>query len=917
MIKGAREHNLQNVTVHIPKNQLVVVTGVSGSGKSSLIMDTLYAEGQRRYVESLSSYARQFLTRMEKPEVDYIEGLCPAIAIEQKVTTRTSRSTVGSLTEIYDYLRLLFARIGRTYSPISGELVQKDEVSDVVDAILALPEGSRVLLLAPLHLHTGRSLAAELELLLQKGFTRIMSGGDTLRIEDLTKDQIKALNTGNLSILIDRYVIKPEITEQAARIGDSVQTAFFEGEGECLVQVVDGESIQFTGRFERDGMAFEEPTPEFFSYNNPYGACKRCEGFGSVIGIDEDLVIPDKNLSVYEEAIACWRGEKMQEWKDQLVRTGIHFDFPIHRAIKDLTAEEYQLLWDGNSYFNGLHEFFRYLEEKSYKIQYRVMLARYRGRTVCPECKGTRIRKDANYVKVGGKSITDLVLMPVEELVAFFGELQLEAHQQAVATRILLEITNRLSVMMDVGLGYLTLNRLSNSLSGGETQRINLTRTLGSNLTSSLYILDEPSIGLHPKDTNRLLKVLQQLRDLGNTVVVVEHEEEIMRAADHIIDMGPEAGIHGGQVVAVGSFAQLMQEGKSLTTDYLSGKRQIAVPETRRPVDYKLTLSGARHHNLKDITVDFPLQSLVVVTGVSGSGKTTLVKQILYPALQLQLFGQGEKPGQFTSLEGDFKKIEAIELIDQNPIGKSSRSNPVTYVKAFDAIRDLFARQQQAKMKGLKPKHFSFNVEGGRCETCKGEGEVTIEMQFLADIHLTCEDCGGRRFKEEVLEVTYNGKSIFEVLDMSVEEALEFFKKHKDILSKLQPLADVGLDYIKLGQSSSTLSGGEAQRVKLAYFLTKGSNATKQLFIFDEPTTGLHFHDISKLLTAFQALIGQGHSIIVIEHNSDVIKCADWVIDLGPDGGKRGGHLLFQGTPEQLIAEPASYTGQYLKEKLA
>lgn len=917
MIKGAREHNLQNVTVHIPKNQLVVVTGVSGSGKSSLIMDTLYAEGQRRYVESLSSYARQFLTRMEKPEVDYIEGLCPAIAIEQKVTTRTSRSTVGSLTEVYDYLRLLFARIGRTYSPISGEPVRKDEVSDVVDAILALPEGSRVLLLAPLHLHTGRSLAAELELLLQKGFTRIMSGGDTLRIEDLTKDQVKALDADSLFILVDRYVIKPEIAEQSARIGDSVQTAFFEGEGDCLVQVVDGESIHFTGRFERDGMAFEEPTPEFFSYNNPYGACKRCEGFGSVIGVDEDLVIPDKNLSVYEEAIACWRGEKMQEWKDQLVRTGIHFDFPIHRAIKDLTAEEYQLLWDGNSYFNGLHEFFRYLEEKSYKIQYRVMLARYRGRTVCPECKGTRIRKDANYVKVGGASITDLVLMPVEELSVFFSELQLTAHQQSIATRILLEITNRLSVMMDVGLGYLTLNRLSNSLSGGETQRINLTRTLGSNLTSSLYILDEPSIGLHPKDTNRLLKVLQQLRDLGNTVVVVEHEEEIMRAADHIIDMGPEAGIHGGQVVAVGSFAQLMREGKSLTTDYLSGKRQIPVPESRRPVDYKLTLSGARHHNLKDITVDFPLQSLVVVTGVSGSGKTTLVKQILYPALQLQLFGQGEKPGQFSSLEGDFKKIEAIELIDQNPIGKSSRSNPVTYVKAFDAIRDLFARQQQAKIKGLKPKHFSFNVEGGRCETCKGEGEVTIEMQFLADIHLTCEDCGGRRFKEEVLEVTYNGKSIFEVLDMSVEEALEFFKKHKDILSKLQPLADVGLDYIKLGQSSSTLSGGEAQRVKLAYFLTKGSNATKQLFIFDEPTTGLHFHDISKLLTAFQALIGQGHSIIVIEHNSDVIKCADWVIDLGPDGGKRGGHLLFQGTPEQLIAEPASYTGQYLKEKLA
>lgn len=915
-IKGAREHNLNNVTVQIPKNQLVVVTGVSGSGKSSLIMDTLYAEGQRRYVESLSSYARQFLTRMEKPDVDYIEGLCPAIAIEQKVTTRTSRSTVGSLTEIYDYLKLLFARAGRTISPISGKPVKKHEVADVVDFILQLPVGAKVHLLAPLHGHKGRSVADELELLLQKGFTRIVNGETIQRIEDIAPKDTKTLKKEEVTILIDRYVVKEDMAAQSKRISDAVQTALFESEGICYVQVLGDKSYRFSHKFELDGMTFEEPTPAFFAYNNPYGACKQCEGFGSVVGIDEDLVIPDKNRSVYDDAIACWRGEKMQEWKRHLVRNAIQFDFPIHRSIKDLTAEEYALLWTGNKYFEGLHAFFAYLEEKSYKIQYRVMLSRYRGRTTCPACKGTRIREDANYVKVGGQSITDLLQMPVDELYAYFQSLTLDDYQSAVAQRILTEINNRLRVMLDVGLGYLSLNRLSNSLSGGETQRINLTRTLGSNLTSSLYILDEPSIGLHPKDTDRLIGVLKQLRDLGNTVVVVEHEEDIMRAADYIIDMGPEAGIHGGDVVAVGNYAALMQQD-SLTQQYLSGSLQISVPTQRRRIDYALVLEGARQHNLKDITVHFPLEAMTVVTGVSGSGKTTLVKKILYPALSQLLKAAGEKPGLFAALSGDTDRIDAVEMIDQNPIGKSSRSNPVTYVKAFDAIRDLFARQQQAKMKGLKPKHFSFNVEGGRCETCKGEGTVTIEMQFLADIYLTCEACGGRRFKQEVLDVTYNGKSIFDVLELSVEEALSFFARHKDIINKLQPLADVGLGYIKLGQSSSTLSGGEAQRVKLAYFLSKGRNSSKHLFIFDEPTTGLHFHDIQKLIVAFNALIENGHSIVVIEHDPDVIKCADWVIDLGPEGGKHGGALLFEGTPEDLIAVKESATAYYLQPKLA
>lgn len=916
-IKGAREHNLKNVDVKIPKNKLVVVTGVSGSGKSSLIMDTLYAEGQRRYVESLSSYARQFLTRMEKPEVDYIEGLCPAIAIEQKVTTRTSRSTVGSLTEIYDYMKLLFARAGRTYSPISGREVRQHSVSDVADYILSLPENTKILLLAPLHGHRGRTVGEELELLLQKGFSRVQVEQNTLRIEQLMEKPAKELpEKAALQVVIDRFVVGPSLAAQKRRLGDSIQTAFYEGDGYCHVAQPGGEPTIFSTRFELDGMAFEVPTPDFFSYNNPYGACQRCEGFGSVIGIDEDLVFPDKNLSVYDDAIACWRGEKMQTWKHQLVKNAMHFDFPIHRSVKYLTPEEYQLLWDGNAYFKGLNEFFQHLEEKSYKIQYRVMLSRYRGRTTCPECKGTRIRKDATYVKVDGRSIIELLQMPIEDLSGFFSGINLDDYQQQVAERIMQEIKLRIGVMMDVGLGYLTLNRQSNTLSGGETQRINLTRTLGSNLTSSLYILDEPSIGLHPKDTDRLIAVLRQLRDLGNTVVVVEHEEAIMRAADYIIDMGPAAGIHGGELVAAGNYDAIKNATHSLTQQYLTGKRQIPVPAHRRAVGERLTLTDARQHNLQDITVHIPLQAMTVVTGVSGSGKTTLVKKILYPAIQQILTGSGPKPGLFGELEGPVKQLDAIELIDQNPIGKSSRSNPVTYVKAFDGIRDLFARQQQARMKGLKPKHFSFNVEGGRCEVCKGEGEVTIEMQFLADIHLTCEECNGQRFKQEVLDVTYRGKSIFDVLEMSVEEALNFFQKHKDITNKLQPLMDVGLGYVKLGQSSSTLSGGEAQRVKLAFFLSKGKNSNKHLFLFDEPTTGLHFHDINKLMEAFNALLEIGHTVVIIEHDPDVIKCADWVIDLGPGAGKHGGQLVYEGRPEGLVKVQESVTAPYLSEKL-
>lgn len=916
VIKGAREHNLQNIDITIPKNRLVVVTGVSGSGKSSLIIDTLYAEGQRRYVESLSSYARQFLVRMNKPEVDYITGICPAIAIEQKVTAKSSRSTVGSLTEIYDYLKLLYARVGKTYSPVSGKLVKKKNVSDVTDFIINAPEGSKIILKTPLKAYQGWEYEDIFNILVQKGFSRVIINGQTKRIEDL---DISSL-TNNIYekgyLLIDRYLGGGKLNESINRISDSIMTAFHEGEGKCYVWINGQELYDFSNRFELDGINFEEPSPEFFSFNNPYGACKKCEGFGSIIGIDDSLVFPDKNLSVFEEAIACWRGEKMSNWSRKLISEAINFDFPVHRPIKELTQEQYDLLWQGNPYFEGLNDFFRHLEESSYKIQYRVMLSRYRGRTGCPECRGTRIRKDASYVKVGQKSIIDLVRMPISELNGFFKDLELNEADQVVAKRLLYEINNRLGIMQNVGLGYLMLNRLSNSLSGGETQRINLTRTLGSNLTSSLYILDEPSIGLHPKDTYRLIKVLIQLRDIGNTVVVVEHDEDIMRAADHIIDMGPLAGRYGGKVIASGNYNEIAESNESLTSDYLNNRKNIPVPKVRRPLSQKIKLTGASQHNLNNIEVTIPLNSLVVVTGVSGSGKTTLIRKILYPALYQLINGQGQKPGSYEKLTGDLQLLQQVEMIDQNPIGRSSRSNPVTYVKAFDAIRDLYSRQQVSKVRGYKPKHFSFNIEGGRCETCKGEGEITVEMQFLADIHLECEECSGKRFKAELLDVTYNGKNIFEVLEMSVDDALSFFANHKDIKSKLQPLSDVGLGYVHLGQSSSTLSGGEAQRVKLAFFLTKGRSGIKQLFIFDEPTTGLHFHDINKLLVAFNALIEQGHSIIVIEHNLDVIKTADWIIDLGPDGGSEGGNLVFEGVPEDIVNETNSHTGKYLKEKL-
>lgn len=923
-IKGARVHNLKNVDIGIERNKLVVVTGVSGSGKSSLTIDTLYAEGQRRYVESLSAYARQFLLKMNKPDVDYIHGLCPAIAIEQKVSTRTTRSTVGSLTEIYDYLRLLFARIGKTYSPISGTLVKKHEVRDVVDYVNILNNGTQVFVLIPFKEFRKRSLKEELEVLLQKGFSRVMIKDEVVKIDDLIdtyskKDEKKIKQ--ELSIVIDRLVANKDDSDTQSRIADSVQIAFDESDGDCVIcyksATGDFKEKNFSNRFEADGIRFEEPIPHLFSFNNPYGACRTCEGFGNVIGIDEDLVFPNKSLSVYEGVIAPWHGDKMSEWNNMLIKNSIKFDFPIHRAYRDLSEKEKKLLWTGNKYFHGLDEFFKELENQSYKIQYRVMLSRYRGKTACPECKGTRIRKEAGYVKINDKSISDLVLLPVKDLKEFFDKISLTEHEKEIAKRILIEIRNRLQVMLDVGLGYLTLNRLSSTLSGGETQRINLTRMLGSNLTSSLYILDEPSVGLHPKDTGRLVKVLQRLRDLGNTVVVVEHEEEIMLQADRIIDMGPLAGTHGGEVIFNGTFKEILKDKNSLTGKYLSGKEKVDVPAYRRKGVKFIEVLGASQHNLKNIDVKIPLNTITVVTGVSGSGKTTLVKQILYPALSKALGGFGEKPGNFQELKGDIDSITQVELVDQNPLGKSSRSNPVTYIKAYDLIRELFANQKSAKMRGFQPRHFSFNVEGGRCDTCNGEGEIVVEMQFLADVHLTCETCHGKRFKNEVLDITFKDKSIADILDMTVDESLDFFSDINPIYEALKPLSDVGLGYVKLGQSSSTLSGGEAQRVKLASFLGKGKAPSPVLFIFDEPTTGLHFHDIRKLLQSFNALIEHGHSILIIEHNMEIIKCADYIIDLGPEGGENGGYLLFQGTPEDMVKKAKSPTAAYLREKIS
>jgi excinuclease ABC subunit A len=917
-IKGARTHNLKNVAVTIPRNKLVVVTGVSGSGKSSLTIDTLFAEGQRRYAESLSSYARQFMQRMNKPDVDFIKGLCPAIAIEQKVITRTPRSTVGSMTEIYDYLRLLYARAGKTISPVSGREVKKDDVADVVKAIDHLNTGDKVLILVPFKQHANRDVKEELNILIQKGFSRIYSDKEIFRIEDVLEDKVlvKKLENTKLKkltyLLIDRLIVKDFDEDDNHRISDSVGTAFYEGEGELIVEINGDQLIPFSNKFELDGIVFEEPVPNLFSFNNPFGACPTCEGFSQVLGIDTDLVIPNKQLSVYEGAIAPWKGEKLGQWKEQFIRAAKNFNFPVHKPIIDLTDEQLAMLWEGNTYANGINDFFKEVEQNLYKVQYRVLLSRYRGRTLCPDCKGYRLRKEALYVKVADKHIGQLCNMPVKDLKVWFDQLKLSEYQEQVSKRILIEIHHRIKTLMDVGLGYLTLNRLANSLSGGESQRIQLTRSLGSNLTNSLYILDEPSIGLHSRDTVRLISVLKELRDLGNTVVVVEHDEMMMREADYIIDMGPLASHLGGEVVAAGNYDELIADDKSLTGKYLKGTLKIEAPKVLRKWYSSITVNGARQNNLKNISVEFPLNVFCVVSGVSGSGKTTLVKQILYPALQ-KLKGEGvEKAGMHKSITGDVDTIAQIEMVDQNPIGKSSRSNPVTYIKAYDEIRELYSKQPLSKMRGFMPKHFSFNVDGGRCDACKGEGEQIVEMQFLADVHLTCEVCGGKRFKEEVLEVAYKGKNIYEVLDMSVDDAIVFFADEADVAKKIQPLSDVGLGYVKLGQSSNTLSGGEAQRVKLASFLGKGKSQGNILFIFDEPTTGLHFHDIKKLLASFNALIEQGHTILVIEHNTDVIKSADWVIDLGPEAGDGGGNLVFAGKPTDLKKCKESYTGRYL-----
>ncbi|HWA32579.1 MAG TPA: excinuclease ABC subunit UvrA, partial [Cyclobacteriaceae bacterium] len=923
IIKRARVNNLKNLSVAIPRYKLVVVTGLSGSGKSSLAFDTLFAEGQRMYVESLSSYARQFLGRMEKPDVDYIKGVSPAIAIEQKVNTRNPRSTVGTTTEVYDYLKLLFARIGKTYSPVSGKEVKRDSVSDVVDFMNSQPAGTKVMVACPLKVQKGRKLDDELNLLLSKGFARILIGGEMQFIEDLlnppkTEPKKKKLKVdGDIEILIDRAAVNAGDEDLTFRLADSVQTAFFEGHGDCLIYVDGKNKTTFSDRFELDGITFTEPSVNFFSFNNPFGACQTCEGFGKILGIDEDLVIPDKSLSLYEGAVAPWRTETMGEWQKPWLQAGIRYDFPIHRPYNELTQKEKDLLWYGNGSLDGIHQFFKYLESKAYKIQYRVLLSRYRGRTTCPDCRGTRLRKDAGYVKIAGTSIMDLVLIPIEETLAFFRDLKVQSFDQKVADRILTEIKYRLEYMEKVGLGYLTLNRLTNTLSGGEFQRIKLATSLGSALVGSMYILDEPSIGLHPKDTTRMVEVLKSLRDLGNTVIVVEHEEEIMRAADQIIDIGPDAGSHGGNLVFQGTIDDINGSTHTHTADYLSGKEKIAVPQKRRKWKDSVVVSGARENNLKNLKVKFPLGALTVITGISGSGKSTLVKKILYPALGRMNGSVAESPGKYDKIDGDVLKITQVEYVDQNPIGKSSRSNPISYVKAYDTIRQLYADQPLSIQRGYKPSHFSFNVDGGRCENCEGEGEIKVEMQFMADIFLKCEVCNGKRFKQEILEVEFEGKNIADILDMTVEESIDFFKDKKAVLEKILPLQQVGLGYVKLGQSSNSLSGGEAQRVKLASFLGKNSPEGHILFIFDEPTTGLHFHDISKLLKAINALVDEGHSVIVIEHNLEVIKCADWIIDLGPEGGeKKGGYLVFEGTPEDMVKKGKGYTAEYLKAKL-
>lgn len=912
LIKGAKLHNLKNIDVAIPRNKLVVITGLSGSGKSSLAFDTLFAEGQRRYVESLSAYARQFLGKLNKPKVDYIKGIAPAIAIEQKVNSTNPRSTVGTSTEIYDYLKLLFARIGETYSPISGKKVKKHSVTDVINHVKKIEENTKLLLLAPVHIPSNRSVSQALKILAQQGYARIKYKNEILRI-----DEINTKINHDFYLVIDRIIVKND-EDFYNRLGDAIQIAFFEGKGECIIEEIsNNKQTTFNNKFELDGLQFLEPNVHLFSFNNPYGACKKCEGYGSIIGIDEDLVIPNTALSIFEDAILPWKSDSFKKYKSDLINNAYKFDIPIHKPWFQLTKEQKQLIWEGNKSFKGINHFFNHLEQKSYKIQYRVMLSRYRGKTKCPECNGKRLRKEANYVKINNKNISDLVDLPLDELINFFKNLQLSDYHQKIAKRLLVEINNRLTFLNNVGLNYLTLNRTSNTLSGGESQRINLATSLGSNLVGSMYILDEPSIGLHPKDTQKLIKVLKDLRDLGNTVIVVEHDEDIMKAADVIIDIGPEAGTHGGNIVAEGNFKDILKSN-SLTAKYLNGTLNIEVPKKRRTSKNFIKVIGAREHNLKNINVTFPLGGLTVVTGVSGSGKSTLVKNILYPAVQKSIGGYGEKTGQFTKLEGNIKSIEVIEFINQNPIGRSSRSNAVTYLKVYDDIRNLFTHEKIAKIRNYKPKHFSFNVEGGRCEVCKGEGEVTIEMQFMADVHLECEACKGKRFKKEILEVKFQDKNINDILNATVDDAIDFFKEHAEskIVKKLQPLQDVGLGYITLGQSSSTLSGGEAQRLKLASFLVKGNRQAKSLFIFDEPTTGLHFHDIKKLIKSFNALIKNGHSIIVVEHNIELIKCADYIIDLGKEGGKKGGNLIFEGTPEDLVKCKKSYTSKFLAEKL-
>jgi len=916
LIKGAALHNLKGIDIAIPRNKLVVITGLSGSGKSSLAFDTLYAEGQRRYVESLSSYARQFLGRLNKPKVDYIKGISPAIAIEQKVNSTNPRSTVGTSTEIYDYFKLLYARIGKTFSPVSGKLVVKHEVTSVTYFLKKMKIGSRVLLLSPIIIVGERTVSETLKVLDMQGYARIQVGDDVVKIKDAIKrDDVNSLK--DIFLVVDRIATKDD-EDFWNRTSDSIQVAFYEGKGECIIEnTSDNKRTIFSNKFELDGILFNEPNTHLFSFNNPYGACPKCEGYGNVIGVDQDLVIPNSGLSLFEDCVVSWKGEKMQEWKYQVIDNAEKAGFPIHKPYYQLSQEQKDMLWQGCKYFEGINDFFKMVEENSYKIQYRVMLSRYRGKTICPVCNGKRLKEEANYVKIADKSISELVELPLDELKVFIDSIEFSEYEIKVAKRLIAEIKTRIDFLLDVGLSYLTLNRTSSTLSGGESQRINLATSLGSSLVGSMYILDEPSIGLHSKDTEKLVTVLMKLRDLGNTVIVVEHDEDIMKQADYIIDIGPEAGIHGGEVVFEGVYSDL-DKADSLTAKYLTGRKEIEIPETRRKFKDFIKVVGARENNLQNIDVKFPLNMLSVVTGVSGSGKSSLVKRILYPAVQRHILGYGEKPGQFTSLEGDIDEIKTVEFVDQNPIGKSSRSNPVTYLKAYDEIRDLFANESLSKVRGFKPKHFSFNVEGGRCETCKGEGEVTIEMQFMADVHLTCEDCGGKRFKKEVLEVKFHNKSISNILEMTVNQALEFFEKYEQdkIYRKIKPLQDVGLGYVHLGQASNTLSGGEAQRVKLAYFLSKGSKSGKTLFIFDEPTTGLHFHDIKKLLKSFNALIDKGHTIVVVEHNLDVVKSADWIIDIGPEGGKKGGIVLFEGIPEKMHKSKKSFTGKYLAEKL-